>query len=172
MNGSQSSDDLAITKYEWTRDDTSLAIGTIVGNTNNEPILIVSTFEFVLFLWFNMFNRFVFQITNIVAGRYVFKLTVTDGQGLSSSDTVSVIVHPDPLLLKLVELTFTVGVNALTQAEVLSLQQKLVLLLGNNMKLIVRDLRREQKTNEAILIFYVEQIVSNVQLNGDDCFRT
>lgn len=48
------------------------------------------------------------KITNIVAGRYVFKLTVTDAQGLTSSDSVSVIVHPDPLLMNLVELTFTV----------------------------------------------------------------
>lgn len=58
------------------------------------------------------------------------------------------------------EITFTVGVSALTEAEVLSLQQKLVLLLGNNMNLIVRELRKEQKTGEAILIFYVEQVVS------------
>lgn len=57
------------------------------------------------------------------------------------------------------EITFTVGVSALAEAEVLSLQQKLVLLLGNNMNLIVRDLRMEQKTGEAILIFYVEQVV-------------
>lgn len=83
-----------------------------------------------------------------------------DAQGLSSSDTVSVIVHPDPLLLNLVEITFPIGVNALTEAEVSSLQQKLLLLLGNNMRLIVRDLRMEQKTGEAILIFYVEQVVS------------
>lgn len=83
-----------------------------------------------------------------------------DAQGLSSSDTVSVIVHPDPLLLDLVEITFPIGVNALTEAEVSSLQQKLLLLLGNNMRLIVRDLRMEQKTGEAILIFYVEQVVS------------
>lgn len=70
-------------------------------------------------------------------------------------------MHPDPLLVNLVEITFTIGVSALTDAEVLSLQQKLVLLLGNNIKLLVRDLRMEPKTGEAILIFYVEQVVSN-----------
>lgn len=111
------------------------------------------------------------QITNIVAGRYVFKLTVTDAQGLSSSDTVSVIVHPDALLLNLVEITFTVGVSALTEAEVSSLQQKLVLLLGNNMKLIVRDLRKEQKTGEAILIFYVEQVVCLIKKSKNLFYR-
>lgn len=41
MNGSTSNDDLGIVKYEWTRDSTSLAIGTIVGNTDHEPVLIV-----------------------------------------------------------------------------------------------------------------------------------
>lgn len=102
------------------------------------------------------------QLTNIVAGRYVFKLTVADAQGLSNSDTVSVIVHPDPLLMNLVEMTFTTGVAVLTQAEILSLQQKLILLLGNNMKVILRDLRTEPKTGEAILIFYVEQVVNAI----------
>lgn len=97
------------------------------------------------------------QLTNIVPGRYVFVLTVTDAQGLSGNDTVSVIVHPDPLIMSLVEITFGIGVTALTQAEVLSLEQKLLLLLGNNMRLNARDLRIEQKTGEAILVFYVER---------------
>lgn len=44
MNGSQSNDDLGIVKYEWQRDGASLAIGSIVGNTDHEPVLIVSFF--------------------------------------------------------------------------------------------------------------------------------
>lgn len=76
-------------------------------------------------------------------------------------------MHPDPLLLTLVEITFNVGVSALTEAEIQSLQQKLVLLLGNNMRLIVRDLRQEQKTSEAILIFFVEQVVSVLLIDQD-----
>lgn len=63
--------------------------------------------------------------------------------------------------MNLVELTFTVGVSVLTESELQSLQQKLVLLLGNNIKLVVRDLRMEPKTGEAILVFYVEKIVSS-----------
>lgn len=94
-------------------------------------------------------------------GRYAFKLTVYDGQGLSSSDTVSVMVHPDPLIMNLVEVTFSVNVETFTQSELDSLQQKLILLLGNNLKLIVRDLVMEPKTKEAVLIFYVERIVRN-----------
>lgn len=97
-------------------------------------------------------------MSNIVPGRYVFRLTVADAQGLTGSDTVSVIVHPDPLLLNLVELTFTVDVSVLTQFEVDALQQKLELLIGDRAKLTVRDMRINPKTNEAILVFYVEQV--------------
>lgn len=62
--------------------------------------------------------------------------------------------------MNLVEMTFTTGVTALTQSEIVSLQQKLILLLGNNIKVILRELRMEQKTGEAILIFYAEQVVN------------
>lgn len=41
MNGTQSSDDLGVVKYEWTRDSSSLAMGTIVGNSSHQPVLIV-----------------------------------------------------------------------------------------------------------------------------------
>lgn len=42
LNGSESSDDLAVVKYVWTREDTSLAAGTIVGDTDKEAVMIVS----------------------------------------------------------------------------------------------------------------------------------
>lgn len=101
------------------------------------------------------------QLTNIVPGRYVFKLTVTDGQGLSGSDTVSVIVHPDPLVMSLVELTLTMEATVLTQSELDSLQQKLVLLIGDNTaRLHVRDMKIEHKTGQVVIIFYVEKNVS------------
>lgn len=53
MNGSQSSDDLGIVKYEWQRDGTSLAIGTIVGKSDHESVLVVGfkTSFFLLFEW-------------------------------------------------------------------------------------------------------------------------
>lgn len=91
-------------------------------------------------------------------GRYVFRLTVADAQGLTSTDTVSVIVHPDPLLLNLVELTLTVDVSVLTQFEVDSLLQKLELLIGDRVQLRIRDLRMNPKTGEAILVFFMEQV--------------
>lgn len=42
MNGTGSTDDLAVVKYEWARDGSSLAFGSIVGHTDHEPVLIVS----------------------------------------------------------------------------------------------------------------------------------
>lgn len=96
----------------------------------------------------------------MVPGRYVFTLTVFDAQGLSSTDTVSIIIHPDPMVINLVELTLTMGVSVLTKQEVDSLEQKLTLLLGDNTKLQVRDLKMEQKTGEAVLVFFVEKTVN------------
>lgn len=62
------------------------------------------------------------------------------------------------MLMNLVELTFTTGVTILTQSDVETLQQKLVLLLGDHTRLIVRDLKTEQKTGEAVVVFYVEKV--------------
>lgn len=42
LNGSNSWDDLAVTKYLWTRDDESLAAGTVIGDSDKQPVLIVS----------------------------------------------------------------------------------------------------------------------------------
>lgn len=88
----------------------------------------------------------------------MFKLTVTDGQGLSGTDTVSVIVHPDPLVMNLVELTLTMEAIVLTQSELDSLQQKLVLLIGDNTaQLHIRELKIEHRTGQVVIVFYVEK---------------
>ncbi|XP_055539334.1 dyslexia-associated protein KIAA0319-like protein [Wyeomyia smithii] len=137
LNGTRSYDDLGIANYSWTRESGSLAIGTIVDKSDRKPVLI---------------------LTNIVPGRYVFKLTVTDGQGLSGTDTVSVIVHPDPLVMNLVELTLTMEAIVLTQSELDSLQQKLVLLIGDNTaQLHIRELKIEHRTGQVVIVFYVEK---------------
>lgn len=140
-DGSKSSDDLGIVNYTWIRDSGSLAIGNVIGNSDHESKL---------------------MITNVVPGRYIFRLTVTDIQGLSSSDTASIIVYPDPLIMNLVELTLTMEARVLIQSELESLEQKLTLLLGDNNKLYVRDVKVEEKTKEAVIIFYVERTVMNL----------
>jgi dyslexia-associated protein KIAA0319-like protein len=42
MNGTKSSDDLGIMNYSWTREGSSLAIGTIIGNSDHEAVLMVN----------------------------------------------------------------------------------------------------------------------------------
>lgn len=61
LNGSRSSDDLEITKWLWERDGSSLAMGTIIGNSNYESMLMVKTF---FFFFVKIFNRNV-KITNV-----------------------------------------------------------------------------------------------------------
>lgn len=139
IDGSKSNDDLGIANYTWVRESGSLAIGNVIGNSDHEVKL---------------------MITNVVTGRYIFRLTVTDAQGLYSSDTASIIVHPDPLIMNLVELTLTMEARVLIQSELESLEQKLTLLLGDNTKLYVRDVKIDVKTKEAVIIFYVERAVS------------
>lgn len=95
------------------------------------------------------------KLTNLVSGRYVFKLTVSDEQGLTSSDTASVFVHPDPMLLNLVQLTLPMNISMLTHSALNTIVQKIGLLMGD-MKIHVRELQHDSRTNAAILVFYVE----------------
>lgn len=134
FNGSLSSDDLGIVKYQWTREDASLAAGQIVGTTDSAPVMI---------------------LTNLVSGRYVYKLTVSDEQGLTSSDTASVFIHPDPMLLNLIQLTLPMNISMLTHSALNTIVQKIGLLMGD-MKIQVRELQHDSRTNAAILVFFVE----------------
>ncbi|XP_057326947.1 dyslexia-associated protein KIAA0319-like protein [Microplitis mediator] len=145
INGSQSTDDLKITQWLWTRDPSSLAIGKLIDGTNHSPILMV---------------------TDVVPGRYVFKLKVSDDQGLSSEDTVSVIVKSDPQLLHLVELTLNIGAHLLTESQKNSLVVKLQMLLRDEASIVVRDLKPEPHTGRACLIFYVERKDKKVSMTG------
>lgn len=150
INGSQSSDDLRIGQWLWTRDQSSLAIGTIVQNTDKSPVL---------------------MLTDIVPGRYVFRLKVMDDQGLSSEDTVSVIVKPDPQLLYLVELTLNIGASMLTVSQKDSLVVKLQMLLRDEASIVVRSLRAEPHTGKAVLIFYVEKKGGKTILPGPEVVK-
>ncbi|XP_030570420.1 dyslexia-associated protein KIAA0319-like protein [Drosophila novamexicana] len=134
LNGSQSSDDLAVVKYVWTREDTSQAAGVIVGDTDKQPIMILS---------------------NVVQGRYVFKLTVSDDQGLTGTDSVSINVHADPMLMNLVQITLPMGLSVVTKSELDSTVQKLQLLLGDDNKIQIRELKQDLHTEAAVLEFFV-----------------
>ena len=42
LNGSNSTDDVAITKWLWERNSNSLAAGTVISGSDHSPILMVS----------------------------------------------------------------------------------------------------------------------------------
>ncbi|XP_060521492.1 dyslexia-associated protein KIAA0319 homolog [Cylas formicarius] len=135
INGSQSKDDWAIVRWKWTREDKSLAIGNVVEGTDVSPILI---------------------LTDVSVGTYVFNLTVFDEQGLSDTDTVTVIVKNDPKLFYLVEITINVDAKFLTEAQYNNLRGKLALLVTEGSKLQVRNVRAEDGTGKAKITFYLE----------------
>ncbi|XP_034230369.1 dyslexia-associated protein KIAA0319-like protein [Thrips palmi] len=135
LNGSQSSDDLGIVSWKWTREPDSLAIGRVLGSTDTSSVL---------------------MLTDVVPGRYVFRLKVSDEQGSSSEDTVSVIVKSDPLRFQLVELTLNIVGEQLTKSQEDSLRLKLSLLLKDNPVVRIRELREEHYSGRAQMVFYVE----------------
>lgn len=53
-----------------------------------------------------------------MAGQLIFKLRVSDEQGLTGSEKVTINIFEDPLLLNLVEVIFTAHSTALKQQEV------------------------------------------------------
>ena len=150
INGSQSTDDLRISEWQWTRDSSSLAIGTVIQDTDKSPVL---------------------MLTDIVPGRYVFRLKVMDDQGLSSEDTVSVIVKPDPQLLHLVELTLNIGAHMLTVSQKNSLVVKLQMLLRDEASIVVQNMRAEPHTGKAVLIFYVEKKGGKMTMPGPEVVK-
>lgn len=58
------------------------------------------------------------QLTEIVAGSYKYKLTVSDEQGLTGTEVVTISVHEDPLIMNLVEVVLTAQASNLSQQEV------------------------------------------------------
>ncbi|XP_076032032.1 dyslexia-associated protein KIAA0319-like protein [Oratosquilla oratoria] len=107
-NGSNSVDDVAITKWLWERDPNSLAAGTVISGSDHSPVL---------------------MLTDVVAGRYLWRLTVWDAQGAASTDTVSIIVKEDSHQYDEVELVIGADISSLSQSQLTNLCQELQLLL-------------------------------------------
>lgn len=137
LNGSKSSDDWAITRWKWTRHDSSLAVGNVAEKSDESPVLI---------------------ITDVTVGKYVFNLTVYDEQGLSDTDTVTFIVNNDPQLYYLVEITIDADVKHLTEAQYQTLKGKLALLVRDGTQLQVSNYRNNLLTgsfsvHDKLLVF-------------------
>ncbi|CAG0918755.1 unnamed protein product, partial [Notodromas monacha] len=135
LNGTGSTDDVGIVKWEWTRLEGSSAAGTIVGNSAMTPVL---------------------KLVDLIPGHYEFKLRVQDEQSGFSEDTVSIIVKPSPNEFGEVELTLNVNLASLTSGELKNLVDKLELLLdsdGSGVTVAVVKLFRERRTGRAVLRF-------------------
>ena len=149
INGTKSTDDLRIVSYAWTRERSSIAAGDVVSPPGS-PVLMV---------------------TNVIPGRYVFKLTVTDDQGSTGEDIARVIVHPDANLLNLVDLTMAIEFSSLTQSELEIILQKISLFLGDNKKVTVRSFGPVPKTTDSTLRFCVEDTQTRAVLSGVEVER-
>ncbi|KAL4218544.1 hypothetical protein ACF0H5_023278 [Mactra antiquata] len=108
LDGSKSTDDHKITEYRWTRDPKSLVAGNILNNSDHQAIL---------------------QLVNLVAGKYIFTLKVTDSEGLSSTDKASILVKPAVHEKDLLELTLNADITEFTEENLEHLKSQLSLLL-------------------------------------------
>lgn len=86
----------------------------------------------------------------------MFKLTISDEQGIKDTDTVSIFVHPDPLLLNLVQLTLPLNISTLTHTTLETIIQKLTLIMGD-VKIHLRDIFEDTRSTAATITFYVEE---------------
>jgi dyslexia-associated protein KIAA0319-like protein len=120
-----------IVSYFWERTSESLAYGTIINNSSFSPIL---------------------QITNLITGRYLFKLTVTDGQGLSSSETASVIVKPPKDVLNYVEISINADIKSFTYDQQLNVLKKLELFLDKGEEIKINLIKLDATTHTQRLV--------------------
>ncbi|XP_023236915.1 dyslexia-associated protein KIAA0319-like protein isoform X2 [Centruroides sculpturatus] len=138
MNGNQSSDDVGIVSYKWVRDQTSLAAGDVIENSDNQSVL---------------------KLINMIPGRYLFRLIVTDSQGASAIDTASLIVKDPSNLMDQVEIVLNADMKSYTQGQQDTLLKQLELLIREGDSVHVRLLRLHagQESNRVTMIFVVER---------------
>lgn len=85
---------------------------------------------------------------------------MTDDQGESDRDTVSVQIKPDPLEMNLLELTLNMPITTFTQGQLDSLVQKITLLLKEDIRMNVTEVRGQLDTGNTQLVFFLsEQVI-------------
>lgn len=138
LNGSRSADDVEIISWHWTRDPSSLAAGHILENSSFSPIL---------------------RLSELIPGRYMFTLTVSDAQGATGQDTASLIVKPMPSLAQQVELLLDVDIETFTQEQLDTVLKQLELLLhdGESLRVHLVDLNYQQDSRRVRIIFVAEK---------------
>ncbi|XP_063407040.1 dyslexia-associated protein KIAA0319-like protein isoform X3 [Mytilus trossulus] len=140
LDGSKSSDDKGIVKYSWTRDPTSLAAGDPLNGSDHKAVL---------------------QLVNMVSGRYTFKLTVLDAEGLSSSDSASVLIRDNPHQEDMIELDIDTDIRQFTEKDKENLQSQLLLMLPKKSdsvktEVVLDHLEEETSSSLMKVYFHVE----------------
>uniref|UniRef100_A0A8D2ZG13 KIAA0319 like n=1 Tax=Scophthalmus maximus TaxID=52904 RepID=A0A8D2ZG13_SCOMX len=109
LDGSHSTDDKGGVTYQWTRDDSSPAAGDVLNNSDHQAVLFLG---------------------NLVEGKYIFSLTITDSKGQCSIDRGTVEVKPDMWERDLVELVLEVSVSQVSHRQRDMLLRQVGVLLG------------------------------------------
>nr|CAG4643003.1 EOG090X00QS [Ilyocryptus agilis] len=137
LNGSASTDDLAVMSWLWTREPDSLAAGTVIANSDRTSML---------------------MLTNLVPGKYIFRLTVTDAQGLSDHDIATLMIHPNPRELDVVTITLKSNPRVFKESDLNTIREQIALLLhqqgSNNINVNVDDVLIEPKSGYVVLQFF------------------
>jgi len=119
LDGSASSDDLAIEKWVWRRNPMSLAAGKIVGKMTQPQL----------------------TVTNLVPGTYSFNLKVFDGQGKNNSKSVKVTVLQDPGIMNVVEAVLNKNLSHLNQKQKIEVLERIRVLTKGKGELSVGDVK-------------------------------
>ncbi|XP_066530756.1 dyslexia-associated protein KIAA0319-like protein [Hoplias malabaricus] len=109
LDGSRSSDDKGGISYLWVRDGSSPAAGDVLNNSDHQAVLLLG---------------------NLVEGKYVFTLSVTDSKGQISTDRGTVEVRSDMWARDLVELVLEVSVSQVSHRQRDMLLRQVGVLLG------------------------------------------
>ncbi|KAK7091316.1 hypothetical protein V1264_009012 [Littorina saxatilis] len=141
LDGSASSDDRGIASYLWERDSESLAAGNVVNRSDHQAVL---------------------QLVDLVAGRYVFTLTVTDEQGLSSKDTAALLVKNGADYNDLVEMVLNTDIHHFTEEDKTSIVRQLELLIHQSLQhsgtvVQLQTTQHEQTQGNLRLTFFVRK---------------
>jgi len=145
VDGRGSSDDLKVERWEWSWDQASLAAGTMVANSSQTEVLMLS---------------------DLVPGRYVFNLKVWDVQGKSSCDSVSIIVEQDPDLLSVVEVILDVDISQVTYKQVTQVLETIRVLIHGESEMTVLKEKFYGTANSGLSTLRFKVLMDSVPLAG------
>lgn len=117
LNASDSHDDLIDLKYSWTREPSSLAVGEVVDDSDKKPVLLLS---------------------NLIKGRYWWKLTVEDTQGAKDSELAFIDIKEPENIEDFAEVLLNVNYKNFKLEQENAVLKKLEILLSPNIDEIIR----------------------------------